>query len=517
MPSADDMIDDNKMSERARRLIFCFDGSWNKLDVKKDPTNVVLVAESVVPVDRNGVNQLVYYDEGVGTASDETLRGGIFGKGLVQNIKEAYRFLIFNYRPGDQIFVFGFSRGAFTARSFLGFIKSVGILQVNNANQITEAWKLYKKYAIRDGDEPPELLKFRAENSPHICISAAEQKWRINKGFCQTPPRLLTISYIGVWDTVGTLGFEAIKATFVRTQDKRYHDHDTQLSDLVLAGRHAVALDERRVHFMPTLWRNVADMNNRGGHDPYSLDAPYQQRWFAGDHGSVGGGGPERGLSNAALHWVLKGALNQGLEINLGSNSNLKTIRYNARAPLRNTPAEGLKKNKLATHVAGVAAGWFKSVALAAKRSSPDDITSLHPSVLRRWFLDDDVPEGRPYGRTMLKDMTDDIERLRPAFQPPDGDSYPVYTVERGDTLRDVALDCLGGVSRSAEIFGLNRDLIDDPSTIFVGDRLRMPKDADPTKVDFSPDTRAGPAIDSRHDERGHHFSPAGSGSPSIT
>ncbi len=496
MIASDNSAYEANFPEGSRRLVFCFDGSWNKLDVKKDPTNVVLVAESVLPVDQHGTNQIVYYDEGVGTASDETFRGGIFGKGLVQNIREAYRFLIFNYRPGDQIFVFGFSRGAFTARSFLGFIKSVGILQVNNANQITEAWKLYKKHAIRDGDEPPELLQFRAKNSPQICISASEQSWRLNKGLCQTPPRLLTIPYIGVWDTVGTLGFEAVKATFVRTQDKRYNDHDTQLSDLVMAGRHAVALDERRVHFMPTLWRNLTDMNIRAGHDPYSRNAPYQQRWFAGDHGSVGGGGPERGLSNAALHWVLKGAIDQGLQINLGASSNLQTIRYNARAPLRNTPAEGLQKNRLAKHVAGVAAGWFKAVALAAKRSAPDDVSSLHPSVMRRWFLDESVPEGKPYGREMLKHLTDDIEGLRKSFQPPNGDSYPVYSVKRGDTLRDIAFECLGGVSRAEEIFELNRDLIDDPSIIFVGDRLRMPQDADPATVNTSAATEAGPGSD---------------------
>src|ERR1043166_9849175 len=95
-----------------KRLVFCFDGTWNRLDAAF-PTNVVITAESVLPLAAANTAQLIYYDEGVGTGRWDRIRGGLFGAGLMQNLANAYRFLIFNYTPGDEIYVFGFSRGAY--------------------------------------------------------------------------------------------------------------------------------------------------------------------------------------------------------------------------------------------------------------------------------------------------------------------------------------------------------------------------------------------------------------------
>lgn len=125
-----------------KRLVFCFDGSWNRLDADC-PTNVVLMAESIRPTASDGTTQIVYYDEGVGTGKREKFRGGVLGMGLLTNLREAYRFLIFNYEPGDEIFIFGFSRGAYTARSFAGFTRHVGVLDINSASQINRALSLY--------------------------------------------------------------------------------------------------------------------------------------------------------------------------------------------------------------------------------------------------------------------------------------------------------------------------------------------------------------------------------------
>ena len=107
-----------------KRLVFCFDGTWNTLSAPL-PTNVVIAAESAVPVASDGTAQVIYYDEGVGTNKWEQIQGGMFGFGLVENIADAYRFLIFNYTPGDQIYAFGFSRGAYTARSFVGLMSNL--------------------------------------------------------------------------------------------------------------------------------------------------------------------------------------------------------------------------------------------------------------------------------------------------------------------------------------------------------------------------------------------------------
>lgn len=105
-----------------KRLVFCFDGTWNKL-VPDLATNVVLTAASIDRIDKKGVAQIIHYDEGVGTGALDSLRGGMFGTGLIDNVREAYRFLVFNYDPGDEIYVFGFSRGAYSARTFVGFIR----------------------------------------------------------------------------------------------------------------------------------------------------------------------------------------------------------------------------------------------------------------------------------------------------------------------------------------------------------------------------------------------------------
>ncbi len=469
--------DDTPRTDKSRRLVFCFDGSWNKLDTKKHPTNVVLIAESILPIDRNGVQQIVYYDEGVGTSSDDYWRGGIFGKGIEQNIRDAYRFLLFNFLPGDEIFVFGFSRGAFTARSFIGFIRMVGIIRVNDASQISQAWKLYKRNAARADEDLSEALEFREKYCPHLCISASELDWRRARTPGTEDVPVLRIAYCGVWDTVGTLGWKAITSAFDRTTDKRYSRHDTELSATVEAARHAVAIDERRVHFMPTLWRNVRALNEAAQANHYDDGAPFQQKWFAGDHGSVGGGGPERGLSNAALHWVLRGAVNQGLRVSLEGRSQLDNIRYDARAPLSNSPADGVTIANGAKILFWRALGFIKDLILTAARSGPSDPRDLHPSVLRRWFLsEEELPGSRSYRPKPLRRHEAAIEAQRPLFRPDDdGSDRRIHVVAPGEALRAIAQREVGGASRADEIFDLNRDVLDHPDDIFPGDQLRLP------------------------------------------
>ena len=111
-----------------KRLVFCFDGSWNRLSAP-NPTNVVITAQSVTPVAKDGTRQIIHYDPGVGTGVNDKWGGGLFGEGLIDKIVDGYTFLVFNYELGDEIFVFGFSRGAFTARAFVGMVRQVGVLQ----------------------------------------------------------------------------------------------------------------------------------------------------------------------------------------------------------------------------------------------------------------------------------------------------------------------------------------------------------------------------------------------------
>lgn len=258
-----------------KRLVFCFDGTWNRLDAAC-PTNVVLTAESALPLASDNTAQLIYYDEGVGTGRWESFRGGLFGMGLDQNLADAYRFLIFNYTPGDEIYIFGFSRGAYTARSFAGLLSNCGVLLRKHADKVDEAMKRYR--ARTDSETyAEEQFDFRGRYCPHVCASTAEADWRTRKNVSGAVTPNLRVTYLGVWDTVGALGIPAT-LSFLSPSNKKYEFHDTRLSSFVSSARHAVAIDERRKDFVPTLWTNVSELNSAAGIDSASLDAPYQQR-----------------------------------------------------------------------------------------------------------------------------------------------------------------------------------------------------------------------------------------------
>ena len=137
-----------------KNIVLCFDGTWNTADAEF-PTNVVKTAQLVLPMDGNEVDQVVFYDAGVGSmqvafgASINNFLGGAFGVGLMENIEDAYRFLTFNYTPGDRIFIFGFSRGAYSARSFCGLIRTCGVLHKQHVGKVREAVTLYSTATAR--------------------------------------------------------------------------------------------------------------------------------------------------------------------------------------------------------------------------------------------------------------------------------------------------------------------------------------------------------------------------------
>lgn len=284
-----------------KRLIFCFDGTWNALGAD-NPTNVVLTAASIVREMRNKVTQIIHYDEGVGTGSLERISGGIFGAGLIYNIREAYRFLIFNYDPEDEIFVFGFSRGAFSARSFIGLIRHVGPLHRLHAGRIDEAMELYSQRSTGVSGSGDRMRAFRAAYADKVCIGADDDAYRCNnvQNYKSGDAPLLTIKFLGVWDTVKALGLPDV-VPFSGWLNRKHAFHDADLSGFVEAARHAVATDERRLLFPLVPFNNLEELNTLKGADWRDPNAPYQERWFPGTHGSVGGGGDIPGLSDAAL------------------------------------------------------------------------------------------------------------------------------------------------------------------------------------------------------------------------
>ena len=276
-----------------KRIAFCFDGTWNRID-SAYPTNVARVAQSISAYDKKKQPQIVHYDQGVGTTLTEKWSGGIFGRGLTENIVEAYHFLVLNYEPGDELYVFGFSRGAFSARSFVGLVRNCGIMSRRSLQHIRSAVDLYLSRKESASPSSEAARQFRFEHCPHLCLPG-DIAWRkaAHSTWNGAEPTELKVKFLGVWDTVGALGIPGHLKLLSNLTKAKYGFHDTALSAVVERARHAVAADERRKTFEPSLWSNLSELNESHKGKPR-----YEQLVFPGTHGGVGGGGPVRGLSD---------------------------------------------------------------------------------------------------------------------------------------------------------------------------------------------------------------------------
>lgn len=301
-----------------KRIAILCDGTWNAAEAKY-PTNVVRLAQALAPTGADGVAQVPIYVEGVGTGRrgvtwfgrlQDRLLGGLLGLGLMDNVVDAYRHLVFLYEPGDEIYVFGFSRGAFAARSLAGFLRFTGLLARADLALLPEAVARYSERR----DETPAARQtrnapWRARHSPHVMTDPADAPVYAAQGALEAVP--LDVAYLGVWDTVGALGVPGL-FTSQPILRRRHAFHDTTLSTMVRAARHAIAIDERRRPYLPTTWENLPELEAaaaRGGRG-----RPYREEHFAGDHSAVGGGGDRMALSALALLWVMEGAEEAGLE-----------------------------------------------------------------------------------------------------------------------------------------------------------------------------------------------------------
>jgi uncharacterized protein (DUF2235 family) len=442
-----------------KRIIFCFDGTWNKLAVDT-PTNVVLTAASVEREARDGTVQIMHYDEGVGTGRLDKVTGGVFGAGLVSNVREAYRFLIFNYDPGDEIYVFGFSRGAFSARTFVGFVRHVGTLSRLHVARIDEALALYEQRLKGADGASEKMRRFRADYSAAVCIGDDDDSWRCRNvpGYAQgTAPRL-KIRYLGIWDTVEALGVPGM-LWISRWTNRGNAFHDPSITDFVESVRHAVAIDERRSTFPATLCGDLTALNAAKGKTPDAPDAPYQEKWFPGVHGSVGGGGDIRGLSDGALDWVLKGAKLAGLKLDAAEGSRIQGFAPDPLAPLVNMskPQRSLLQK------------------LTTDRPGPNHVWQVSTAAIRRWKADHSkLPEKSPYRPGALARLKDELDALT-LPGPVAEATMTTHVVRSGENLSRIALQHYRKASLWPHIFAANRDQIDDPDEIFVNQELRIP------------------------------------------
>lgn len=288
-------IDNNKkVNEKVnKKLIVFFDGTWNKPnetdDGKPCPTNVTKLFKAT-SFTNGEAPQVVHYVQGVGTHFNDFIKGGAFGWGISSNIKDGYRFICANYTPGDEIYLFGFSRGAYTARSLAGMIYNVGIVKRDDFEQIDEAYKGYRNRSDAwhpDPEKGVEAAKFREKYTYN-----GQEK----------------IHFIGVWDTVGALGAPyGLVIGYLINLIFKCRFHDITLSPIIQSGYHALSEDEKRWPFRPTYWK-LSDKHKQDN---------FEQEWFPGVHSDVGGGYKEAGLSEKTLEWMAEKAAQHGMKADL--------------------------------------------------------------------------------------------------------------------------------------------------------------------------------------------------------
>lgn len=283
----------------ARNIVILCDGTSN--GIKAERTNVLRLYGSL---ERSG-NQIVFYDPGVGTMglsgpftrlrSRVRIAAGLaLGTGIHENVLEAYRFLVEHYRPGDRIYILGFSRGAYTARLLAGFIRVMKLMAPEQLNLLDYAYRAYARVDAAGG--------FNAEVVHYQKVLQAQN---------------IRIRFLGLWDTVSSV-FEPRVSGFGLTLRQRAY---TNKNEYVQTVRHALAIDERRSMFMPSLWAAGQPYEHWSETEGGFVKTPQDVKevWFPGCHGDVGGGEAEAdsGLAKVALEWMLVEAAEAGILVNL--------------------------------------------------------------------------------------------------------------------------------------------------------------------------------------------------------
>ena len=274
-----------------KRIIVCCDGTWNKPGNKDRgsivKTNVQKLFEAV-KISSSVLRQVKYYGQGVGTGFSirDNLLGGSTGLGIDKNIQDAYKFIMWSYVPGDELYLFGFSRGAYTVRSLAGLIRNCGIMKPEFLHLVNEAYHLYRDRSELTHPDSDLMKSFK-------------RSYGIDEE--ETP-----VKFMGVWDTVGALGIPLI---WLKWLNKKYAFHDVKLGSQIKYAYHALAIDEKRKVFEPALWEiNKAALT---GPNPQVCE----QVWFPGVHSNVGGGYANCGLSDTTFKWMIEKAAATGLEL----------------------------------------------------------------------------------------------------------------------------------------------------------------------------------------------------------
>jgi uncharacterized protein (DUF2235 family) len=355
-------MSDTPSAATEKRLALFLDGTWNEVS---DNTNIWRLRSLFTPLSSDGREQRAYYSTGLGTKFGERIRGGMFGRGIDTAITSAYEWLVENYEPNDDIFIFGFSRGAYTARSLSGFVSKCGLLTRGAPLGVNQ---LYKRYRRSNVKTIRELIEEKNEGN---ITRSFEEAWMLK--YAQPVP----IKFVGVFDTVGALGvpFPMLR----RLRGSAYPFLNTGLRRNNEYAFHALAIDEHRKAFRPTLWTNQGALNAK----PRPMERT-EQRWFVGAHANVGGGCFDDALAQLPFKWIERKAASLGLAFNGAGEAGDST----AVAPISDSYAEFMH-------------GWYRPLTLWQRYCRPIDVPppeegagvkiineTIDSSVFARWRAD---------------------------------------------------------------------------------------------------------------------------------
>jgi uncharacterized protein (DUF2235 family) len=303
----------------ARKLVVCCDGTWN---TPRTETNIFrtyrFLRDRLGAQDKklkegvttsrgraaDGSEVVLFYDQGVGTNWFTRLIGGGAGVGLSENVRDAYHFLGHNYEPGSEIYLFGFSRGAYTARSLCGFMKAAGLLAKPSH---IDVWRAYlDRYATEPAvlARPGTLDNVRNWFVEHVGDAVGRSA---GPDVATLPTHgNVKIKFIGVYDTVGALGVPIPKAAHVNEPIVGFHN--TRLGDTVETAVQALAVDEKRGPYVPTLWTQAANAAALAGQSVLQV-------WFPGVHSDIGGGYHDKGIGDHTWDFMMRQAADKGLVI----------------------------------------------------------------------------------------------------------------------------------------------------------------------------------------------------------
>lgn len=296
---------DSKSSVKPRkRLIVACDGTWLDSDngFKRDsylpfstsgnlavPSNVTRIVRALNPITSDDIPQITYYQAGIGSANNwfNHYWGGTTGAGISEHVREAYAFIAENYVKGDEIFFLGFSRGAFTARSIAGFIATVGLLTRRGMDSFYPIFMDWENQVKPNYKSQWPTLPF--PNKPNIRDPSYFKRLASLE---LALPKIPAIKAVGVWETVGALGVPQV----LWPHPMDYSFTDNEVATNVEYAFQALALDEQRSPYQPTVWEQPKTPNRL---------KKLKQTWFSGSHTNVGGGYPDAGNANITLAWMI--------------------------------------------------------------------------------------------------------------------------------------------------------------------------------------------------------------------